>query len=226
MNGSIRERWAGFSGLAFVAFFVPFVILSALATEPGSDASRSEWRSYYLNTGNQDKAQIAAMLLGAGAFFFVPFLGGLRSRLRRAEGESGWLSTTALAGGIGLIVFLLVTVAISSAALTAANYFDHYQVNVDVGQSLSSASYMTMTYAGIAGGVLVGAASLVALKTKTLPRWLAIAGFVIAFAGFVSILTFGMSLAAEALWVLVVSVIMASGSPAAEPARRPALGAA
>jgi hypothetical protein len=226
MNGSIRERWAGISGLVAAVFFIPFVVLSAMSSEPSDSASRAEWRSYYLDTGNQDKAQIAVMLLGAVAFFFLPFLAGLRARLRRAEGGSGWLSAAAFAGGIGFIAFLLVTAAASAAVVTAANYFDHYRVNVDIGQTLSAVTYMTITYAGVAGGVLVGAASLVALKTLTLPKWLAIAGFVVAFAGFVSVMTFGVSVALEAAWLLVVSAIMATGRPAPQPVKEPALGAA
>jgi hypothetical protein len=226
MSGSIRERWAGISGLAAGAFFIPFVVLSAMTTEPSSGASRAEWRSYFLDGGNQDKAMIAAMLLGAAAFFFLPFLAGLRTRLQRAEGESGWLSTTAFAGGIGFIVFLLATAALGSAVLAAANYFDHYRVNVEVGQSLSSVTYMTITYAGVAGGVLVGAASIVALRTRVLPKWLAIIGCVVALIGFVSVMTFGLSVGIEAVWLLVVSTIMATGKLERERAQQAALGAA
>jgi hypothetical protein len=226
MDGSIRERWAGISGVVAAAFFVPFVVLSATSAEPADSASRVEWRSYYLNSGNQDKATISLMLLGAAAFFFLPFLAGLRARLRRGEGEGGWLSTAAFAGGIGYLVFLLASAAISAAVLNAANYFDHYRVNPDIGQTLSSVTYSTITYSGVAGGVLVGAASLVALKTRVLPKWLAIVGFVVAFIGFGSVFTYGLSLALEALWLLAVSVIMAAGKPVHEPARQTALGAA
>lgn len=226
MNRSIGERWAGISGLAAAAFFIPFAVLGALSSEPADSASRAEWRSYYLNGGNQDKAMISVMLLGASAFFFLPFLAGLRARLRRAEGEDGWLSAAAFAGGIGYIVFLLASAAVSAAVLNASNYFDDYRVNPDIGQTLSSVTYMTITYAGVAGGVLVGAASIIALKTRTLPKWLAIVGCVVAFVGFVSVLTYGLSLGVEALWLLVVSAIMAAAKPVHEPAQRAALGAA
>lgn len=75
-------------------------------------------------------------------------------------------------------------------------------------------------------GVLVGSASLVALKTRTLPKWLAIAGFVVAFLGFVTIFTYGLSLALEAIWLPAVSAIMATGKPVGEPVQRAALGTA
>jgi hypothetical protein len=224
MSREQPDRLAGISGLLFIAFMVPFIILGAMAAEPGSGASRAEWRSYYLDSGNQDKAQIAAMVLGAAAFFFLPFLAGLRTRLRAVEGDSGWLSSAALAGGIAFITLLLATAAVSAAVVTGANYFDDYRVNVDVGQTLSGAAYSLITYAGISGGVLAGSASLLALRTRVFPRWLAIAGLAVAVIGFFSTLTYGVSIGLLALWVLAVSIRMTSSPGPAVSTARPALG--
>lgn len=85
--------------------------------------------------------------------------------------------------------------------------------------ALSTLSLWAFGLALVGGAVLVGSTSLVARKTGLFPRWLAIAGFVVAALGF-----FGESTAAFVIpfvlavaWLLVASVILVRRKPAPPP---------
>jgi hypothetical protein len=111
---------------------------------------------------------IGAYLSVLAALCFIPFAARVVTVLRRADGASGWLSTTALAGGILLVAAELGGAAAVNALLTRA------------GHDLSSAEAMTLfdlaqalLFLFWAGGTLFLAASAVlSLKFRALPRWL------------------------------------------------------
>ena len=62
---------------------------------------------------------------------------------------------------------------------------------------------------------LVSATSLIALETGVLPRWLALAGFVVALIALLHFLVPLLAALVGILWVAVVSVLMLIGLPRA-----------
>lgn len=106
----------------------------------------------------------AAMEL-VGLLFFIPFLGYLWSVLRRAEGEGGWLSATAL--GAGLVG---VTVKLGSAAPVLAAR--DLQAGTPLYGALQDINVASFNLTMLPFGVMVAAVAIVTLKTRVMPVWL------------------------------------------------------
>jgi hypothetical protein len=90
------ERIGAATGAVAVLLFI--IGFGILPTPPDVDASVTEIHSYYAD--EQDGIRASMVLLTAGLFFFIWFLGSLRSALRVAEGGTGRVSSIAFAGGL------------------------------------------------------------------------------------------------------------------------------
>jgi hypothetical protein len=163
-------------------------------------------------------------------FFFILFLGVLYGLLRSAEdggdrragGVRGALPAAALAGGI---LFAALEAAgftaeiLFPAALQRFGVFEPDAAFVLVSLTLASWLYH---YCQIGTSAMVLVTSLVALRTGVLPRWLALAGFVVALLTFLHVLLPLVAALVGLLWIAAVSVLMVTGGvgSAGGPRRR------
>jgi hypothetical protein len=204
-------RLGGVFGLLAVVAMIP----AYLVGYPDAPASSAEAGTYF-------GAGIDTFVLSNGVlpllhvFFFLLFLGVLYGVLRSAAdgtrvGVGVGLPAAALAGGI---VFAALTAAgfaaeiLYPATVLRFGILDLNEQFVLVSLTLSSWLYH---YCQVGTSVLVVASSLVALGTGVLPRWLALAGFVVAL---LTLLHFLLPLVAALvglLWIAVVSVLMLTG---------------
>ena len=206
-------RLGGVFGLLAVVAMIP----AYLVGYPDAPASSAEAGTYF-GAGIDTFVLANGVLPLLHVFFFLLFLGVLYGVLRSAaDGTRGGV------GGVGLPAAALAG-GIAFAALTAAGFaaeilypatvlrFGVLEPNeqfVLVSLTLSSWLYH---YCQVGTSVLVVASSLVALGTGVLPRWLALAGFVVAL---LTLLHFLLPLVAALvglLWIAVVSVLMLTGS--------------
>jgi hypothetical protein len=107
------ERIGAATGaLSVLAFIVGFAIIP---TPPDVDASAIEVHAYYAE--EQDGIRASMVLVTAALFFFIWFLGSLRSALRAAEGGTGRVSSIAFAGGLvsAGALFTLITLIAGAA---------------------------------------------------------------------------------------------------------------
>jgi hypothetical protein len=161
-------------------------------------------------------------------FFFILFLGVLYGVLRDAEdgargGASGALPAAALAGGI---VFATLSAAgfmaeiLYPAALQRFGVFEPDAPFVLVSLTLSSWLYH---FCQIGASAMVLVTSLVALGMGVLPRWLALAGFVVALLTLLHFLVPLLAALVGLLWIAVVSVLMLIGNvgSTSDPRKRP-----
>lgn len=161
-----------------------------------------------------------ALLFGAGSLgivaeivallFLLPFVGYLSSVLRRAEGEGGWLSATALGAA-------LVALAIKLGSGTFIIAADTTEVGPALDETLTAANNAAFMLSLAPLGVMVGAAAIVALRTSVLPRWLGVlsavtAAALIANSTFVEA-DFGPAFLLFAVWTLATSVTLVRGTP-------------
>jgi hypothetical protein len=209
------SRWdllAASGGAIFALLYATGFVMQGLAAGGGEqgDESRAEIVARYSDAANEVSALLGGLLVGVALFFVLPFLATLRATLRAAEGERAVFSTAALVGGVLMAALFAVSGATSVAAFSTYDAFDAYRVDPDAVLLLSSLSFYALGYAVVGGGVLVGATSVVALKARLLPRWLAASGLVLAF-----VLMFGhavlfvfLPLPLLVLWVLVISVVL------------------
>ena len=107
------ERLGAATGaLSVLLFIVGFAIIP---TPPDVDASAIEIHAYYAD--EQWGIQASMVLLTGALFFFIWFLGSLRSALRAAEGGTGRVSSIAFAGGLvsAGALFTLITLIAGAA---------------------------------------------------------------------------------------------------------------
>ena len=107
------ERLGAATGAVSVLLFI--IGFAILPTPPDVDALPLEIHAYYIE--EQGGIQAAMVLLTGALFFFIWFLGSLRSALRVAEGGTGRVSSIAFAGGLvsAGALFSLVTLIAGAA---------------------------------------------------------------------------------------------------------------
>jgi hypothetical protein len=175
MSSRRWEQFAAASGIAFVVLIVVSFLLPGEAP-PQFDDSVQEIQSFY--AGNESALQAAAYLTGIASFFFLWFLGRLRSALARAEGEAGRLSAVAFGAGVLTLALALGSTAVGDVlAMKVARIGDPA-----VTRALFELQMVLITFSAFAIAALVGATSIVALQTGLLASWLAYAGELLAFA--------------------------------------------
>jgi hypothetical protein len=213
------ERSAGWAGIAFVALSSVWVVVVSIVEAPQlSQATTEEFGAFYDDQSNRISLILASLSLALAGFAFLWFLGGLRSVLRRAVGEEGTLSTTAIVGGAILAGLLFVFNAIYVAVAWALEESDHFQFDPSSAQLFEGLSYLLAIEGAFVGAAFVGAASQVFRKSAIYPTWVAWGGLVIAVLNF--LLAFpihGVSLILVLPWVLVVSVLMLTRTGARRP---------
>ena len=107
------ERLGAATGAISVLLFI--IGFGILPTPPDVDAPATEIQAYYAD--HQSGIQAAMVVLTGALFFFIWFLGSLRSALRVAEGGTGRVSSIAFAGGVvsASALFALITLFAGAA---------------------------------------------------------------------------------------------------------------
>lgn len=88
------------TGVLFVLLMIVAFLVSG--ETPGTDDSRQEIVSFYLD--NDSEVAISSAILALACIALLFFLGSLRQALRAAAGDEGGLSTVALLGGLMIVV--------------------------------------------------------------------------------------------------------------------------
>jgi hypothetical protein len=202
-------RLGGIFGLLAVVARIP----GHLVGYPDSPGSPAETGAYFA-TGNGGFVVFNGVLVLFSIFFLVLFLGVLYGVLRRAEEDvqrGGGLSAAALAGGIVFATLSAVGTAaeiVYPATLLRFGVFEPEAPFVLVSLTLSSWLYH---FGQVGAAALVLVTSLMALETAVLPRWLALAGFLVALLTLLHFLLPLLGALAGLAWVAAVSVLMLSG---------------
>ena len=118
MNDDRLGRYGAASGIVGVFLLVGSFLGFILPNAPDLDAPGTDWASYF--TDHQSRIQVGVIVLGVGLFFFIWFLGSLRSALARAEGGEGRLASVAFGGGIVAVVTLFIAASASAVAAPTA----------------------------------------------------------------------------------------------------------
>jgi hypothetical protein len=148
--------WGAIGGLVATILIAGAFAGLVLPNAPNLNDSGSAWAAFF--TDHRTRIQIGVTVLGVGLFFFLWFLGTLRSALATAEGGQGRLASIAFGGGIIAIVTLLVAASAGAVAALRPTELD------------PNTTRMLNDVAVVAGGP--GAAGFTALFAAT-----AIAGY-------------------------------------------------
>jgi hypothetical protein len=217
MRTSWWERFAALCGALFVVFFVAGFALQGTGA-PSADTPPADVVASYSGSGTELEKELGATFVGFAIFFLLIFLGRLHRSLRRAE-EDRLFSSSALAGGIAMAVFLGVSAAFGTAVVSAEGFYAAFEVDANTVLAFSTLWYWFLGFSLVGAAVLIGSASLVAWRTGLFPRWVAIGGFVVAALGFFGETTavFVVPFILLAAWLLVASVMLARREPGSAP---------
>lgn len=204
-----ERRW-GWGGIAFVALVVAWFVVIVAVSRPGADASVEDVRSFFGPGGDSAWLFLSSSLLGLAGLVFLLFLGSLRTVLRRAEGGTGRLSAVAFAAGVVFTGLLFAKNSIDLGAAIAVEWQD-LEIDPGVYQLLDGLWAGLLMHEGVALGVLIGATSVVALRTGVFPRWLGLTGVGLAILSVFSLLLFGAPLILDLLWLLAVGSLIQRG---------------
>ena len=114
MTNDRYASWGAIGGLVATIMIVGAFVGLVLPNAPDLSDSGSAWAAFF--TDHRTRIQIGVTVLGVGLFFFLWFLGTLRSALAAAEGGQGRLASIAFGGGIIAVVTLLVAAGVGAAA--------------------------------------------------------------------------------------------------------------
>ena len=200
-----NHRWAALSGIVFVVLML--VGAAFVSDVPKGDASAQEIASYLTDSGNHTRNIIGAYLWVLGGLAFLGFVTGLRSVLRRAEGDPGTLSNLVFGAGVVFTAVWSVSAAAIASVAYAVEFSDARVSNPDLVTVLPSlGGLLLLLGGGFAGILLLAATSILIFRTGVLPRWLAWLGIVVAVSLVFDVAY--MNILPLVGWVLVASIAM------------------
>jgi hypothetical protein len=210
------EQRAAVGGLLFVALSVVWGILVAHAPDAGTPSAKID--TYFFDRNDRANLVVAGWALAFGGLCLLWFLGALRSWLRRAEGGSSGLSAVAFGSGLVMVATLFAKNAVLTATAGVFDDARFFRLDPDLYKVLHEIALWLFAQEVMAGGVMVAAASLIAVRTRVLPRGVGWAGYGVAVLCFAAIALHGVSALALLAWILVVSLLMwsppgAAGTP-------------
>jgi hypothetical protein len=197
------ERLAGFSGLLFVALFIAGSLLLDI---PGHDDSDVVLNEFYVNGTGRLRVTVSAYLLSLAGLAFICFLAPLCSRLEAAEREPTQLARVAFACGVIFAAMLLISGALQSP--TYAVYIDLFdEPHSELGRAvIPHLGYSVLILGFLPAGLVAALVSLLILRTRTFPAWLAWLGLLAAILSMLGILF--MPLVGYFIWVLAMSIAL------------------
>jgi len=223
MSTSRWQRLAPANGILFVALAFAGVVF--VGDTPGFDTRSDEKLvSWFDDSGNRTRLWVGAILLGLSIVSFLWYVGSLRSTLSGAEGGSGRLSSIAFGGGIVCASLVLVSVVFQLSIVMAIDWGENFRLDPNTARLFSTLSFLPILAGALGAGVMVTAASILALRMRVFPRWLGWPGVVLGPALVLSMLFWGVPMGIFLIWVLVTSVLMLRGEPRSAAAAVPATG--
>jgi hypothetical protein len=151
------------AGLVF-AILVVVGFVFVVPQPPDIDSSAATFASFY--SDHQDALRVGFTILGIGLFFFIWFLGSLRSALAAAEGGTARLASIAFGAGLISAAVLMVGLAAGEAAA-----FRPGDVDPGVTRALSDVFVVIAAPGAAALTAFFAAIAVAGFRYRALPGW-------------------------------------------------------
>ena len=218
MRGVGLARLGGICGLLFVLLMVPAYVVGYPDAPPPT--SGPEDVVGYFGSAQGTFVLANGVLAVFSTFFFLWFLGALSGLVRNAESDETGFSSAVLAGGTLFIVLSCAGYAAEVLYPATLMRFESFAPSAQPAFTSLVLSAWLYHFCQAGAAVMVTATSLVALRTGVLPRWVALAGLVVALLTLLHFLLPLLGALAGLLWVAVVSVLMLVGARRVSAPRR------
>ena len=203
-----KNMIAPLTGVGFVVVAIISIIVMG-GEPPGAEDPPSEIVQHYID--NKDAIFASGVIGVLATALLVYFAAYLRKVLGAAEGTGGFVSTVGLVGASILAVGLAIDGTISIALAEAADDVD--PIAVQALQALWDNDFLPLAL-GLA--LFFFSFGLSIVLTGALPKWLGWVAIVFGVAGVTP--AFFVGFLGGALWILIVSVMLAMRTRPAAPA--------
>jgi hypothetical protein len=218
-------RSAGIAGIAFSVLFLSFALL--LGARPPAGLTEVGLVDWFEGTAKTPVTIAVLYVAPFAGIAFVWFLAVVRDRI--GVREDRFLSTVFLGSGL-LFVAMFWGAGASIASLVAGNRFESGPPlsATDLQLFRSLAFSFLFVFAARAAAVFMIVTSTIALRTAVFPRWLVIAGYVIAVVMLLSLSALQWVVLLFPGWVFVLSLFILNSeirAARAQPSAAPDLAA-
>jgi hypothetical protein len=198
-------RAAGVAGLAFAVLFTASLLLLQRSPGPGSTAESVE--AWYLGDGARHLALVGLYLAPFCGIAFLWFMAVIRNRV--GEREDMFFSTVFAGSGLLFVAMWFAAAAAVGAPLAAVRFQDAPAPSPDVVVLSRGLGYtLLFVYAVRVAAVFMIVASTIGIRTRTMPRWLVVAGYAIAVVMLSSVSFVRPVVFLFPAWVATVSVVI------------------
>jgi hypothetical protein len=197
-------RAAGVAGLLFALLFASALVL----LRPPLFASDLQLLAWYTNTARATVSLVGLYFIPFAGIAFLWFIGVVNDRIGRREDR--FFSTVFLGSGLLFVSMLFAAAASASAiALRADVGLSVASINAGVLQfALALTHAFLYVYAARTAGVFMIVTSTIAWRTRSVPSWVAIVGYVIAILLLLSLRYFQVLIMLFPAWVALLSVFI------------------
>jgi hypothetical protein len=162
MSNDRFARYGAASGFVFIVLFVVGFLGFVVPNAPDADAAGESWQSFF--SDHQNRIQFGIFLVGLGLFFFIWFLGSLRSALAAAEGGAGRLTAIAYGGGLISAAFFLIPMTATAAAAYRPD-----EIDPNLTRALNDIAFVSGAPAAAAFTALFTATAILGYRYNALP---------------------------------------------------------
>ena len=198
-------RAAGVAGIAFAILFIGSL---ALVRAPAGVGTATALAAWYTEAVRSRLVLVGFYGIPFAGIAFLWFIGVVRDRI--GEREDRFFSTVFLGSGLLFVAMLFTAAACATAIAVRADVLG--SGGPPTGQILQFSLALTYAflyvYAARTAGVFMIVTSTIAWRTGSVPRWVAVLGYVIALLLLLSIRSFQLIILLFPLWVALLSLFI------------------
>ncbi len=198
-------RSAGLAGVVFSILFTAVISLGGLRPPKGlTEAGLVDWFVHHAQTQVTITSHFVIPLAGIA---FLWFIGVIRDRIGAREDR--FLATVFLGSGVLFVAMLWASGAAMASLVASQRYEAAPPLSATTLETLRALAFSFLfVLAPRAAGVFMIVTSTIALRTATFPRWLTVAGYVIAIIMLLSVSQLKWIMLLFPLWVFVASLFI------------------
>lgn len=173
--------------------------------QPDTSEDQQKVMDYWADGGHRDKLSVGWILAGLGVLAFLWFVAAVRRRILDQQPDS-FLAGAATIGGILYATSTMAAFSLETAIKTMSDDTYKHTVYPELIHAADDAGYVIHAGGGVGIATFILAVSIAALRSGSIPRWVAIVSIVIGVISLAQIAFFPILL--MLLWVLVTSIAM------------------
>lgn len=209
-RGAEAPRAAGVAGIAFAVLFT--VAFAVVRHHPAPGSSAEEIRNWYLGGSHRRVALAGLYLIPFAGIAFLWFTAVIRHNVMVFRDR--FYDAALIGSALLFIAMLFAAGAAAGSSYAAVEFLDAPPPSPDAVSVARALGYTFFyVYALRAAAVFMVVTSLGALRRSVFPRWLGIAGIVIAVVLLLSVSFFSAIALLFPLWVAAVSIVILRRSP-------------